>query len=205
MEVCESSKMRVKADEHVLLCQDDTICMLCKEPIMALNICNHWQRLCSFCFVSNVMFLFCSFKKFSSQFLAGVVGCGEGVVYLTSPGRQTDIGLQWARPAILVASKDRGGMFVFLLFFNFIPTPLSYCPSLSSPLLSLLSHFSLSLDDDTKWPTRVDVSLNTTQSIGQFLAKECSNILIYLLKDYAWPGKVSLCKLNGSSWPLWVD
>ena len=24
----------------------------------------------------------------------GVVGCGEGVMYLTSPGRPTDIGLQ---------------------------------------------------------------------------------------------------------------
>ena len=34
------------------------------------------------------------------------------------------------------------------------------CPSLISPLLSLLSLFSLSLEDDIKWPTRVDVSLN---------------------------------------------
>ena len=32
-------------------------------------------------------------------------------------------------------------------------------PSLSSPLLALLSLFSLSLGDDTKWPIRVDVSL----------------------------------------------
>ena len=48
-------------------------------------------------------------------------------------------------------------MFLFLLFlhchsFSFLPYP-----SLLSPLLSL---FSLSLEDDTKWPTRVDVSLN---------------------------------------------
>ena len=34
------------------------------------------------------------------------------------------------------------------------------CPSLSSLLLSLLSLFSLSLGDNTKWPTRVDMSLN---------------------------------------------
>ena len=27
----------------------------------------------------------------------GVVGCGEGVVYLTSPGHPTDIGLQLAK------------------------------------------------------------------------------------------------------------
>ena len=34
------------------------------------------------------------------------------------------------------------------------------CPFLSSPLLSLLSLFSPYLGDDTKWPTRDDVSLN---------------------------------------------
>ena len=43
----------------------------------------------------------------------GVVGCDEGIVYLTSPGRPTDIGLQLgkllARPAILVADTGWGG------------------------------------------------------------------------------------------------
>ena len=57
-------------------------------------------------------------------------------------------------------SKGRGGMHLFLLFLHshscssFFPVPLS------SPLLSLLYLFSLSLGDDTKYPTRVDVSLN---------------------------------------------
>ena len=39
---------------------------------------------------------YCSkyFKKHVFGYLLGVVGCGEGVVYLTSPGRPTDIGLQ---------------------------------------------------------------------------------------------------------------
>ena len=37
--------------------------------------------------------------------------------------------------------------------FLFLP-----CPSLSSPLLLFL--FSLSMGNDTKWPTRVDVSFN---------------------------------------------
>ena len=46
---------------------------------------------------------------------------------------------------------------VFSLSFLFLFLP---CPSLSSLLLSLLSLFSLSLGDDTKWPTRVNVSLN---------------------------------------------
>ena len=53
------------------------------------------------------------------------------------------------------------GMLLFLLFLYLI----SYlfflpCPFHLSPLLFLLSLFSHSLGDDTKWPTRVDVSLN---------------------------------------------
>ena len=43
------------------------------------------------------------------------------------------------------------------LSFQFLFLPY---PSLSSPLLSLVSLFFLSLGDDTKWSTRVDVSLN---------------------------------------------
>ena len=89
-----------------------------------------------------------------------VVGWCEGIMYLTSLGRPTDTGLQLARPAILVAGKGRGGcfhFFSFLLSFLFLFLPYS---SLSSPLLSFLSLFSLSLGDDQKWPTRIDVSLN---------------------------------------------
>ena len=69
-------------------------------------------------------------------------------------GIQLILAYSWARPAILIAGKGRGGMFLFLLFLFLL------CPSLSSFLLSLLSLFSLSLGDDTKWPTRVDVSFN---------------------------------------------
>ena len=86
-------------------------------------------------------------------FSSGVVGWCKGVMYLVSPGRPTDIGLQlgkacfvvgilchlgiqmilaysWARPAILIVGKGRGGMFLFLLFlpfhscFSFFPVPL---------------------------------------------------------------------------------
>ena len=67
---------------------------------------------------------------------------------------------RWARPAILVAGKGRGECFsssVSSLSFLFLFLPI---PSLSSTLLFLLSLFSLSLEDDTKWPTRVDMSLN---------------------------------------------
>ena len=62
----------------------------------------------------------------SHLFLNGVVGWYEGVVYLTSQGCPTDIGLSWERPAILVVGKGSGGMLYFFCFFTFIPVPLSY-------------------------------------------------------------------------------
>ena len=80
-------------------------------------------------------------------------------------GVQLILAYSWARPAVLAAG--RGGMFNFCCVFTFIPFPLSPCPSLLSPQLSLLSLFSLSLGDDTKWPTRVDVSLNPN-TINQY-------------------------------------
>ena len=73
---------------------------------------------------------------------------------------QLILAYSWARPAILVAGKGRWGIFLFLLFLHFHSCSFLPCPSLSSLQLSLLSLFSLSLGDDTKWPTRVDVSLN---------------------------------------------
>ena len=51
------------------------------------------------------------------------------------------------------------------------------CPSLSSPLLSLLFLFSLSLWDDTKWLIRVDMLLNpnTVNKKKSFFQKENNN------------------------------
>ena len=49
----------------------------------------------------------------------GMVGLGKSVLYIASPGRPTDIGLQLGRPSILSAGKVRGGMFLFLLFLYF--------------------------------------------------------------------------------------
>ena len=80
-------------------------------------------------------------------------------------GVQLILAFIWARPAILVAGKGRAGN-IFIssvsLSFLFIFLP---CPSIPFPQLSLLSLFSLSLGDNTRWPTRVNVSLNATQSI----------------------------------------
>ena len=40
-------------------------------------------------------------------------------------GAQLILAYSWARPAILVAAKGRGGCFYFFCFFTFIPVPLS--------------------------------------------------------------------------------
>ena len=77
----------------------------------------------------------------------GVVGSGEGVVYLTSQGRPTDIGqllaYSWARPVTLVAGKGTGrwgGGVYFFCFFTYIPV-LSFS---SVPLFHLLYYLSSS-------------------------------------------------------------
>ena len=79
-------------------------------------------------------------------------------------GVQLRLAYSWARPAILVAGKVKGECFFFIssvssLSFLFLFLPF---PSLSS----LLSPISFSLGDDTKWPTKVDVSLSPN-SINQ--------------------------------------
>ena len=88
-------------------------------------------------------------------------------MYLTSLGCQLILAYNWARPAVLAAGKDRGGMFLFLLFFHFHSFSCLPYPSLSSPLLPLLSLFSLSLGDDTE----ADVSLNPI-SVNQLLRQK---------------------------------
>ena len=71
-----------------------------------------------------------------------------------------------AKPTILVVGKGRGRGGGGGVFFISSVSSLSFlflflsCSYLSSLLLSLQSLFPLSLGDDTKWPTRVDVSLN---------------------------------------------
>ena len=73
------------------------------------------------------------------------------VCILHHRGVQLILAYSRTRPAILVAGKGKGGnIFISsvssLSFLSlFLPNP-----SLSSPLLSLLSLFSLSLGDDTK-------------------------------------------------------
>ena len=75
-------------------------------------------------------------------------------------GVQLILAYSWARPAIFVVGKGRGGMFLFLLFLHLHSCSSFFLVPLFHLLYSLFSLFSLSLGDDTKWPSRVDVSLN---------------------------------------------
>ena len=116
--------------------------------------CLLWIYLC---WILGLMFdtvkIFCLVQDW---YLSGLVcqrycvSCHRGV--------QLILACSWARPVTLVAGKGRvGNVFILsvsLLKFLFLFLP---CPSLSPPLLSL---FSLSLGDNTKLPTRIDMLLN---------------------------------------------
>ena len=91
----------------------------------------------------------------------GWLGVAKLSWILRHQGVQLILAYSFTRLAILVVGKDRGGMFLFFLFLHFHLFSFLSCSSLSSPLPSLLSLFSLSLGDDTKWPTGVNVSLST--------------------------------------------
>ena len=96
---------------------------------------------------------YCSLLGWSGGAKVSCILCHRGV--------QLILAYSWARPAILVAGKGREVMFLFLLFLHFHSCS-SFFPV---PLFHLFCFlfcrfFSLSLGDDTKWPTRVDVSLN---------------------------------------------
>ena len=102
------------------------------------------------------------FRRFKIDFQDGSLGggwVGQSGAKCHVSYVQLILAYSWARPANLVAGKGRWERFLFLLFLHFHSFSFLPCPSLSSPL-SLLSLFSLSLGDNTKWPKKVDVSLN---------------------------------------------
>ena len=109
-----------------------------------------------------------------SLYFGGWLGGAKVLCILHHWGVQLILAYSWARPAILVVGKGRGGMFLFLLFLHFHSCSSFFPVPLFHLLYSLfLSLFSLSLGDDTKWPSRVDVSLNpnTIKSLYVDLAK----------------------------------
>ena len=86
-------------------------------------------------------------------FILNVLGWSGGakvLCILHHWGVQLILAYSWARPAILVVGKGRGGMFLFLLFLHFHSCSSFFPVPLFHLLYSLLSLFSLSLGDDTK-------------------------------------------------------
>ena len=101
-----------------------------------------------------------------------VVACGEGFMYLKSLVRSIYISLHLVKTWYPCSRYGWSGMLLFLLFLDFIPFPLS------SPLLFLLSVFSLFLRDDTKWPNGLTCRKTPTQTINRcnpFARKLCKN------------------------------
>ena len=91
-----------------------------------------------FCFFTSIHF---PLSPLSLSFICSEGWLGEAKVscILRHRGVQLILAYSWARPAILAAGKSRGGMFLFLLLLHFYLFSVLPCPSLSSPLLSLLS------------------------------------------------------------------
>ena len=98
---------------------------------------------------------------------------------------------------LTVVGKGRGGMFLFLLFLHFHSSSSFFPVPLSSPLRSLLSLFSLSLGDNTKWPSRVDMSLNPN-TINQLTPNSVGSI------EVTYRSKVAkIVPIGNPWWPPW--
>ena len=102
-----------------------------------------------------------------------MVGWGKGVSCILITGASNSYWLTVGQDLLALQQvRVEGGCFYFLLFLHFHSFSFLPCPFLSSLLLSLLSLFSLSVGDDTKWPTGVDVSLNPN-SFNQLWPGDC--------------------------------
>ena len=75
--------------------------------------------LSKLCFCGEIGKIICWYHFLSAAMMGREARSSEGFVHLTSSGHPTNIGLSWARPAILVAGKSRGGIFLFILFLHF--------------------------------------------------------------------------------------
>ena len=116
------------------------------------------------------LFIYRYIENFTTKKKKGWSGGAKVLCILHHWGVQLILAYSWARPAILVVGKGRGGMFLFLLFLHFHSCSSFFPVPLFHLLYSFLPLFSLSLGDDTKWPSRVDVSLNPN-TINQITTK----------------------------------
>ena len=79
-------------------------------------------------------------KKHCNTWIVGVVRWCEGVVYLMSQGRPTDIGLQLGKACYPCSIRVEGDCFYFFCFFTLIPVPLSslFLSFISSTISSII-------------------------------------------------------------------
>ena len=129
--------------------------------------CDLWGLLylCSECYKLH--------KQWQSR---GWSGGAKVLCILHYRGVQLILAYSWARPAILVVGKGRGGMFLFLLFLHFhscssfFPVPLFHLL-----FVSLQNHVSSPFW--RKWPSWVDASLNlNSSSSSSFISSTLSSI-----------------------------
>ena len=118
----------------------------CQQQLLYINI---------FLYLRNVFFFFyisCHWNYISSLFWVRQRCCVSFSITATN--------WYWASISIIFCSRrDKGVCFCFFCSSTFILFSLILL-SFSFQLLSLLSLFSLSLGDNTKWPLSADVLLN---------------------------------------------
>ena len=133
----------------------------------------YWSELFAKAYLSNMVITTVLFQRGEFVGVGGGGGgrdvwWGKGAVYLKSPGVHMILAYCLVRPAIFAAGRGREGECFFVSFIS-SASSLSVVFVSSVPLSSLLSLLSspFLLGDNTKWPIRVDVSLNAN-SINQF-------------------------------------
>ena len=120
----------------------------------------------------------------------GVVGCGEVSCILRHWDVQLILAYSWARPAVFVVGKGRGGMFSFLLFLHFhscssFSLSLSFISStISSTCISFLPfsgrQHKMTLKDSQVVKPQHNQSIKVTYSKKKFV---WPNVIIYA---YVW-------------------
>ena len=83
---------------------------------------SHLIWICTVCKVSVLVYKDERVKRNLFRFITIIWGWSGGAkvsCILCHRGVQLILAYSWARPAILVAGKGRGGMFLFLLFLHF--------------------------------------------------------------------------------------
>ena len=84
-----------------------------------ISICSLEKWIFFFMFLDNVALNYNKFLALSFMYIFGWSGGAKVLCILHHWGVQLILAYSWARPAILVVGKGRGGMFLFLLFLHF--------------------------------------------------------------------------------------